>query len=381
VPAGFNVLFGDSYSPMDDRFYGALSSLEVEENADLPDAISLGFTVNRTDDGDYDFPNEAKLAPFATVAVVATPPAGSAQCIFDGCVLSHRLHVASGSTGATLTVWGQDRSWLMNLEEKVREFVDMTDAQVANQIFGEYENVTPADENEQDDSPSHTEDGHSLMQRGSDIEFLRSLARRNGKLCRVACRDQAGQRVGIFARPKLDGDPVATITLNDPEKRSVEELDFSWDVSRPSQANASQALFDDDTPEGVSADADASGLDPLDERDLATFAGRPMTVLLTAPVDDGGELQLRSQAVLRESGWFVRSEGETSVDRLGAVLRVGDVVEIDGVGSLNSGKYLVWSVRHTIAADAHRMRFVLYRNAVGPPPSGGGGGLLGGLLG
>src|SRR5207302_10542171 len=127
-------------------------------------------TVNRRD-GDYDFPNEPALAPFAGLAVVATPPGGPAQCIFDGCVLSHRLHVGSGTTGSTLTVWGQDSSWLMNLEEKVREFVDMTDAQVAEQIFSEY-NVTPPDENAQDDSLSHTEDKHSLMQRASDIQFL-----------------------------------------------------------------------------------------------------------------------------------------------------------------------------------------------------------------
>jgi hypothetical protein len=45
------------------------------------------------------------------------------------------------------------------------------------------------------------------------------------------------------------------------------------------------------------------------------------------------------------------------------------------VGSLHSGRYLVWSVRHTINADAHTMKFVLVRNAIGPAPSGGAGGL------
>jgi phage protein D len=375
VQAGFSLKLGDS--PMDDRLNGALSSLEIEENADLPDAISISLIVNRKD-ADYDFANEPKLAPFASLAVVATPPSGPAQCIFDGCVLSHRLHVGSGTTGSTLTVWGQDSSWLMNLEEKVREFVDMTDAQVAEQIFSEY-GITPAQENLQDDSPAHTEDRHSLMQRGSDIQFLRSLARRSGKLCRIVCRDKPGERIGFFATPSLSGDPVITITLNDPEHRNVEELDFSWDVTRPSHVLASQAQFDDDTPEGVSADTDQSGLDPMDARDLATFAGRSTTVLVSAPVDDGAELRLRSQATLKEAGWFARSEGETSVERLGRVMRVGDIVRIDGVGSLNSGKYFVWSVRHTIGGDAHRMHFVLYRNAVGPPPTGAGGGLLGGL--
>ena len=62
------------------------------------------------------------------------------------------------------------------------------------------------------------------------------------------------------------------------------------------------------------------------------------------------------------------------------VLRVGTVVAVEGCGSLLSGKYLVWSVRHTITTQAHAMSFVLVRNAMGPAPSGGGGGLNGGTV-
>jgi hypothetical protein len=273
-------------------------------------------------------------------------------------------------TSATLEVWGQDSSWLMNLEETVREWVDVTDAQVAASIFGDY-GVTPSGDNTDDDSPAHTEDRHSLMQRGSDIRFLRDLARRNGKFCRVACTDKPGQRTGYFCKPRLDGGPVAVIALNDPVAPTVESLDLEWDVARPSAVGVSQALFDDDTPEGISADTDDSGLDPLDDQDLATFAGNTMTVLLTSPVDDGGELALRAQSVLREAGWFARCEGEADVARVGRVLRVNTLVRLDGLGSLHSGPYLVWSVRHTITTDAHRMKFVLYRNAMGPSPSGG----------
>jgi hypothetical protein len=140
----------------------------------------------------------------------------------------------------------------------------------------------------------------------------------------------------------------------------------------------SQALFNDPNEDGVSADTHDSGLKLLGDRSLLDFAGKPMTVLLTAPVDSAGELRLRAQSLLRESGWFVRCEGEADVFRLQTILRVNTIVEIEGVGSLNSGKYYVWSVRHTISADAHKMKFVLVRNAVGG--GAGSGGLLGGLL-
>jgi phage protein D len=363
----------------DDNLRSALSVIEVEENADLPGAIQLNLAVSRSESGDLTFVNDAGLQPFANLAIIATPEDKPDECIFDGYVLAHKLHLETGVTNSTLQVWGQDASWLMNLEEKVREWVDVTDASVANTIFDDY-GITPASDNTEDDSPSHTEDGHSLMQRTSDIQFLRNLARRNGKLCRVACTTTPGQRTGYFAKPKLDGDPVLTLTLNDPEAWTVNALDLDWDITRPTAVKASQALFNDASEDGVSADTDDADLALLADRSLATFAGKPMTVLLTAPVDDAGELQLRAKSLLREASWFAKCEGEADVSRLNAILRVGTVVQIAGIGSLNSGKYYVWSVRHRITAESHKMKFTLVRNAVGPTPNGGGGGLLGGLL-
>jgi len=360
----------------DNNLITALSSLEVEENADLPGAIQLHLPVTRTADGDLQFVNDSGFQPFANLAVVATAQGQSPQCIFDGYILSHKLHLETGITASTFQVWGQDASWLMNLEEKVKEWVDVTDADVASAIFNDY-GITPASDNSNDDSPSHTEDGHSLMQRASDIQFLRSLARRNGKLCRVVCADKPGKRTGYFVKPKLDGDPVFTLTLNEPDVWTVAALDIDWDITRPSAVKASQALFNDSDEDGVSADTSDSGLAKLSARGLADFAGKPMTTLLTAPVDDTGELTLRAQSLLREAGWFVRCEGEADVARLKGVLRVGTVVQLNGIGAVHSGKYYVWSVRHTITADSHKMKFVLVRNAVGSPPSGGGG-LLGG---
>lgn len=375
MPSTFQLLLDGE--PAEDALYTVMGPLEVEENADLPGAIQFTLPLDVTAEGDLTYAGDARFAPFANLAVVATVEDQSPECIFDGYVLAHKLHLQTGITASTLQVWGQDASWLMNLEEKVQEWVDMTDADVANAIFDDY-GITPAGENSDDDSPSHTEAGHTLMQRATDIQFLRGLARRNGKLCRVAAGSAPGDLTGIFAKPALDGEPSVTLKLNDPETWNVEALDIEWDVMRPSAVQARQALFTDADEDGAGVDLTDSGLDLLDARGLADFAGETMSVQLTAPVDDAGELTLRAQSLLREAGWFVRCEGEADVARLNAILRVGQIVQLTGIGTLHSGNYFVWSVRHTITADSHRMKFVLLRNAVGPEPSGGG--LLGGLL-
>ena len=258
----------------------------------------------------------------------------------------------------------------MNTTENVKEWVDVTDGAVANSIFGDY-GFTPDDANLSDDSPSHTSDGHSLMQRATDAQFLRRLARRNGKLFRVYCTDTPGQRTGFFARPSLSDDPVATLTLNDATAATVDAVDISWDVMRPSATVAFQKLFTDSDQDGAGGTTSDSGLDALEARGLADFSGTTVTSLLTATVDDGDELTERAQAVLIESGWFVRCQGTADVNRLKSILRAGSVVELAAAGSLHSGKYLVWSVRHKITAEKHTMEFVLVRNAVGAAPSAG----------
>ena len=63
------------------------------------------------------------------------------------------------------------------------------------------------------------------------------------------------------------------------------------------------------------------------------------------------------------------------VERLGVVLRAGMLVALNGIGALQSGTWIVWTVRHRLTQDAHKMTFTLLRNAIGNPPSTNTGGL------
>src|ERR1700733_353172 len=167
----------------DSALYTLVTSVEVEEGMDIPAALQITVPVSRSDSGDLAYVSDARFAPMATVAIVATaggtgaqgvatgavggvaPAVGGGaapsadQCIFDGYVLSQKLHLETGVTNSTLTVWGQDASWLMNQTETVKEWVDVTDADVAASIFSQY-GITPSDQNTDGGSPSYTEDTH-----------------------------------------------------------------------------------------------------------------------------------------------------------------------------------------------------------------------------
>ncbi len=85
------------------------------------------------------------------------------------------------------------------------------------------------------------------------------------------------------------------------------------------------------------------------------------------------ELGQRTAAVLADSGFFSRCTGDADAERMGVILRVGDVVTVQGAGSIQSGNWLVWNVRHRYSLDSWKMSFTLVRNAMGP--AGGGGAL------
>jgi phage protein D len=375
VPSSFQLILAGA--PATDAFLDRVSWIEAEENADVPGSLQLRVPIWTSTDGELNPLNDSGLQPMANVALVATPSGGSAECIFDGYVLGHKIHLESGVAAAWVEVHGQDASWLMNVEEKSRVWTGMTDGTVANTIFGEY-GFTPGPDNLTDDSPAHTEETHTLMQRATDLQFLLGLARRGGRHCRVVAGSAPGQRTGIFATPALEAQAAATLSLNDPATPNIAALDLEWDVMRPSKVVARQALFSDASSDGATGDATQSGFAAMDARDLPTFAGGVVTAMLSTPVDDAGTLAQRAAAMLRDAGWFVRVTGDVDAAALHVVLRVGQIVQLTTLGSVHSGKYLVWSVRHRIGKQAHRMSFVLVRNAVGAPP-GGGGVLPGGL--
>src|SRR3954451_19090475 len=132
----YQVLFGGT--PAEQDFYDMISRLEIEENADLPGAISLQLPVSAKG-GELTWVGDPRIAPYANIAVVATPEGGEQHCIFDGYVLTHKVHMPSGPAGATVDVWGQDASVLMGLTAPVKEWSGLSDVDVANQIFQTYD--------------------------------------------------------------------------------------------------------------------------------------------------------------------------------------------------------------------------------------------------
>jgi hypothetical protein len=78
------------------------------------------------------------------------------------------------------------------------------------------------------------------------------------------------------------------------------------------------------------------------------------------------ERQTKSESALSEAGWFVTASATTTSHMLQGVLQPHDVIQVEGLGTRDSGAYQVSAVTHTINAADHNQEVQLRRNSIGP---------------
>lgn len=257
-----------------------------------------------------------------------------------------------------MSIVAMDPSALMNLEEKVRPWPDMSDSEIATTIFEEYGFTVQA----RDSQPARPESETTTLQRCTDIQFLQQLAERNGYECYVET-SPSGEVEGHFHPPNTSQRPQGVLTVNMGQDTNVSAFSVRNDMLRPTTVKVKgldvdslsdqPAESEEQSDQGLGTNAPASN-------------DRPRVVLLTGNgLAKSGELQTAAQAVVDESGWAIRAEGELNTSTYGAVLRAKRMVSVRGVGRAFSGAYYVDRVLHILSGDGWKQRFSLRRNALG----------------
>jgi phage protein D len=256
-------------------------------------------------------------------------------------------------------VVAMDATVLMNLEEKVRAWPDMTDSDIAAAIFGDY-GFTPQVKQTQ---PSRQEVDYITTQRGTDIQFLRYLARRNGYEVYVETNPASGDVEGHFHPPQLDQPPQTALTVNMGETTNVNTFKARFDMLRPTFAQVTG--LDIETQSEQPAQIESQALTGLGGESTLS-SDRPRRVLLSQTgLAQTGELQTYAQAVVDRSAWTITAEGELNTAAYNGVLRAKRPVNVRGAGRQFSGTYYVERVLHTFTGEGYTQKFSLRRNALG----------------
>lgn len=303
--------------------------------------------------GDLPLLVDSRLDPGTELSILV-PVEDTTCCLVKGPVHGQHIHLQHGGAGSWVEVRGLDTTVTMDRETRTTIWADVTDSDAVSTILAKYGYTADVEST----SAGHPETKHALVQRDSDLRFVRRLARRNGFLFWVTC-DSLGVETAHFVRPPLDDEAQADLVIN-LDAPSLEALDLTWDVERPSSVVGTQV--DLNTKEDLDGDVAETPQTILGDNSLAAITGDTRSVHLSAPADDAGDLQARGKGLLIESDWFIRATCQTTLETLGKLVRAHTLVELQGAGSRHSGTYLVSAVHHTIDAAGHTMELTLVRN-------------------
>jgi phage protein D len=337
-----------------DELVDSAAYVEVVERVGQPTQYRLEYSLD-TADGDFPLLKESKLGPGSELQVIV-PAADVTECLVKGPVYGQEIHFEQGGSGSSLVVLGADSLIKLDREDKVVAWSDLTDSDAVSSILSQATFTADVEAT----TAGHLETKHTLIQRETDLAFVRRLARRNGKLFWLSC-DHVGVETAHFKRPVLEGEATCDLVINLTDPRSnVTSLDICLDVERPTTTDATEV--DLNTKADIAGSVLQSPLTPLGGTALNAIATDVHTTHIVAPVDDAGDIQARGEAALIESSFFVRATGTTTLSVLGKVVRSHTLVNLRGVGARHSGLWFCAAVKHSIDVTEHTMDFELIRN-------------------
>ncbi len=347
-----------------EHLYPCIGSIAVHEDLDRGSSFEMRLTSNRNEDGSWAHLDDEDLVPWSRVTIAAAFPEHS-DVIIDGYITQVEPATARQTGGVTLEIRGVDASYEMNLEEKCRVWTtDALDGQepayeeIARSIVASYglRPVLP-------EAPAGAAEAGlpSVTQRGTDLRFLRELARRKGYEFYVRGGD------AHFHPPDLSGTPQRVVAVLFGEETNCHELKIRVDGTWPTEVAMSRV--DPMTGEPESVTAESSGLEPLGTIDVASLRGHgvPPTKVVVRRQGAASQAQMTDyvEGILRRHGWWVRATGTLDGLRYGRVLRSKKLVTIKGFGRRYNGNYYVRKVTHRLTMRTYSMEFEAYRNRLG----------------
>ena len=340
----------------------AMRRVDIEDHASMAAMLQLRLAVAVKEDGSgWTLLDDELFTRLSKLALSVTIGSGPALPLIDAYVVEVDTNFSTEPNGSLLTVTAMDSTILMHLEDKVKAWSNMMDSDVASSIFSDANySFTPVVEST---DWTRDENDQTLIQRGTDIQFLRDLAARNGYECYVSTSDAGVE--GHFHPPKHDGQPQGTLTVNMGSATNVNRFQARFDMITPTTAKGS--TLDSDDASAQDGDADKVTKEGEMGETSTLSADQPRSVVLSQlAMSKSGEVERYAQSVVDRSSWSIVAEGDLNTLSYGGVLKAKQPVLVRGVGQVFSGRYYVERVRHTIGGDgSYVQKFTLRRNATG----------------
>ena len=157
-----------------------LISLEVELDTELASMFRLRLAIRQQRDGTWTYLDEEQFRPWKPITITGGFETGTEE-LMSGYITHVKPDFPRHAAQCSLEIWGMDGSVLMDREEKLHAWPNEKDSAIATKIFRRMAFRPVVDDTE----IVHDEAISTIMQRETDMQFLKRLALRNGFECYV----------------------------------------------------------------------------------------------------------------------------------------------------------------------------------------------------
>jgi phage protein D len=347
-----------------DALHDDLIAVEVSERVDEPSSFALQVALQKLPNGGWSRVDETTFAnggfsPWQRITISAGYD-DNPDVLIDGYVAGVAPRFEPVEADSYLLVWGHDASYAMDVEEKVKAWPDKKYSDIATDLFASYGlgigEVA-------DTQVQHEQTRDLLIQRGTDWQFLRYLARRVGFDVFV----RGGK--GYFRPPDPTRSPQKDLSVHMGELLT-NVIWFEPRVVGDIPTKITRMRANAVTKKVETVNVASSPLKPLGKRDGdALRSGRkipvqPIALGTPEPVISDQALEALATGIRRHNDWIVTGEGELDGMLYGRALRADGMVLIKGAGKAFSGRYYVAEVIHRVTPDGYTQRFKVMRNAL-----------------
>lgn len=353
-----------------DDIYENINRLEIKEDIKKAASFMLRISIALQHEGEWSYLDDERFDLFKKVTVAFGFGEDDATPYIEGYITHLAPHFDPAEELCYLEVRGMDATCLMNLEEKIETWADTSHSDIAGELFGHY-GITPEVEST---AAVHAETDNILVQKHTDIRFLKELAERNGYECYVGMSDD-GQVKGFFKPYNLDLSARPPLAVHFEGQTNVQFMDIQVSGDQPLSNSGWHLNLADKELEALPIDdysvnlLGQNSLSALTQSKVASLCSPKEEAGRIYPADltnlDGTELEQGLQGRLDRDSWFIKARGTVNSEAYGQLLHARNLLPLKGLGTRYSGNYLVSAVTSTLADGHFEQQIELIRNAWG----------------
>jgi hypothetical protein len=346
-----------------------VDEIVVDQAIDRAWEARLKIPVCVNNDGKWEGEEEAWMKAFTRIRVEVNCGDGKFVPLIDGPVVGFDSARSALPGKSVVTVVVHDDSALLNREAKVEVKSRKTDSDLARQIFLDSPLGGVPDV---DTTPQQPDPDGAAVRRGTPMQYLRELARRNHDFhAYVLPGKKPSQSIGCFKQFPKDTDGLPDMKLLGAD-RNIETFNVNNKAQNPSTVQAATLSIAHDAVKASTAsfrDATLMG----DQSPDASNTNQA-TRLLPPGQSDRVDLDQATKGAAAESGFSLEATGSIVPFCYPAVLSPYRLVVVKISDSQYSTKYLISQVTHTLTRSIYTQSFSMKGNAVTAAAGGNAGG-------